>query len=226
MGTSIAQIAAADRPRERLDRLGPEVLTDVELLALVLRSGGRDLSALELATGLLAEYGGLEALSKVGAAELACKPHMGPAKASSLRACYELARRLMADAPASRPQLREPADAVSLVRPYLETSDRERCAVIILSKSHKVLRIESLTVGTPDRCLLCVRDVLATVLRFGGASFVLAHNHPSGDARPSPEDRRITNELTTAATAVGLKMLDHVVIAGKQWWAHSLESDT
>lgn len=213
----MAQIAAPDRPRERLDRLGPGVLTDAELLALVLRNGGRDASAVELATELLAEHAGLQGLSRLSAAELSRHREMGPAKASSMAACFEMARRLAAELPLGRLCLREPGDAVALVRPYLEPPDRERCVVIILNDGHRVLRVEPLTVGTVNRCLVCTRDVLSVVLRHGGTAFVLAHNHPSGRTEASREDLRVTEEISSAAASVGLDMIDHIILAGTKW---------
>lgn len=213
----IAQIAEPDRPRERLDRLGAAQLTDAELVALVLRSGGPGVNAVALAQDLLAGHGGLTGLARAPVGELAQQRQMGPAKAAGLKAALELARRLEGAAAEARVSIREAADVVAVARPHLHADGREQSLAVILDVRHRVLRVERLTVGTDARCLISARDVLSAVLRAGGAAFALVHSHPSGDPRPSPEDVSMTRELRAAAAAVGLEMLDHLIIAGSRW---------
>lgn len=217
MTVPIAQIAERDRPRERLDRLGPRGLTDAELVALVIRSGGPGCSSLGLAQELLAERGGLASLANGNLGHLASKHAMGPAKASALVASFELGRRASASPVPATTRVRDAGDIVAIVKPSISDPTREESFVVVLSASHRVLRVDSLTVGTESRCLLDTRDVLAVVLRHGGAAFALAHTHPSGDASPSAEDLATTRALAQAAGTVGLEMLDHLILTGAKW---------
>lgn len=217
MPVQIADIRVADRPRERLDRLGPALLTDAELVALILRSGGSDTSAIALAQRLLATHGGITGLSEKGREELVHERLVGPAKASSLAAAFELGRRVSSQAAPEATRVRGAEDVVAVVRPHLRETGREESFVIVLDPRRRVLRVARLTVGTDDRCLLSTRDVLQTVLTERGAAFALVHTHPSGDPRPSSEDVAVTRSLQTAAEAVGIEMLDHVIVAGRKW---------
>ncbi|MGH2699315.1 MAG: JAB domain-containing protein [Actinomycetota bacterium] len=217
MMVSIAQIAAQDRPRERLDRLGPRALTDSELVALVVRSGGSGCSALTLAQELLAHYGGLGALAEGELHELAAGRAMGPAKAASLVAAFELGRRAADRTESSTTRIRDAADLAAVARRSVIDPAREESFVVVLSAANRVLRVEPLTTGTDSRCLLESRDVLAAVLRYGGAAFALVHTHPSGETRPSRQDRATTEELGRAAEVVGLAMIDHIILAGTRW---------
>lgn len=217
MAVQIAHLQAADRPRERLDRLGAGSLTDAELVALILRSGGRDTSAIALAEGLLAEHGGISGLARKAPNELCHERLMGPAKASALVAGFELARRLQLQPSVEARAVRGPEDIVALAKAHLHRQDREECLVVVLDPRKRVLRVECLTVGTDDRCLLSPRDVLRAVLKHQGAALALVHTHPSGDPRPSSEDIVATRGLQTASEAVGVELIDHVVIAGRRW---------
>lgn len=217
MTVTIAQITERDRPRERLDRLGPRALTDAELVALVLRTGARGRNALELAHELLAEHGGPGPLAETGLRDLAAVHAVGVAKASSLVAAFELGRRgAAAEAPSSL-RIRDAGDIAAATRQSITDPAREESFVVVLNAAYRVLRIEPIGRGSESRCPLDPRDVLATVLRFRGAAFALVHTHPSGDASPSPEDVAITRALAGAAEAVGLVMLDHVILAGPKW---------
>ncbi|HZJ51399.1 MAG TPA: DNA repair protein RadC, partial [Actinomycetota bacterium] len=208
MTVSMAQIAERDRPRERLDRLGPVALTDAELVALVLRSGAPGRNALELAHELLADHGGLGSLAGRGLPHLAETHAIGPAKASSLMAAFELGRRAAAVEIPSAARLRDAGDIAAVVRRSITDPGREESFVVVLNASHRVLRIEPISKGTESRCLLDAKEVLTMVLRCGGSAFALVHTHPSGDPSPSPEDLAFTRALAGAADAVGLVMLD------------------
>jgi len=217
MTVSIAQIAEQDRPRECLDRLGPRALTDAELMALVLRSGAPGCNALTLGQALLAKYGGLAALAELDNQALAGARAMGPAKASSLVAAFELGRRAAELTGTTAVRIRDAGDLAAIARRNVTNPAREECFVVVLNASHRVLRVESLTIGTDNHCLLDCRDVLAAVLRHGGAAFALVHTHPSGEASPSPEDHAVTESLARAAEIVGLAMIDHIILAGTRW---------
>lgn len=215
MAVRIADLPASERPRERLARLGPGGLSDQELLALVIRSGSPGASAMDVGTELLGAWGSLNRLSAAGLDDLNGVPSLGSAKAAGLVAAFELGRRA-AFGPVPM-TIRRPEDLVALVQPLLAGRPQEEVVLVVTNTANRVLRTMPVTRGSTDRCLLIVRDVVSAVLRCGGAAFAVAHNHPSGDPTPSPEDRVVTQQLKDAAETVGLRFLDHIVVAGSEW---------
>lgn len=216
MAVRIADLPEPERPRERLVRVGPGALSDSELLALVLRTGGRGANAVELGAGLVSAWGSAFALASVRFEDLLRIPALGEAKAASLIAAFELGRRALAGSLLSE-TVTGPADLVALVRPLLAGKPYEEVLVVVLNSANKPMRTIPLSAGGADRCLVPVRDVLAAVLRNDGVAFALAHNHPSGDPTPSPEDIRVTREIEAGAAPVGLRFLDHVIVGGTEW---------
>jgi DNA repair protein RadC len=215
MSIRVTDLPEDDRPRERLWRKGAAALSDAELLALVLRQGRRGESALELAAGLLADYGGLDRLSTARAEELAARPGVGQAKAAALLAAFQLGRNLgSSPVPAT---VRRPDDLATFALRELAGLRRERVLVLVLDAGNRVQRVVALTDGSVDRSLLPVREVLNAVLRNDGVAFALAHNHPSGDLTPSPQDLRSTEAIALAAPIVGLRFLDHLIVTDSAW---------
>jgi DNA repair protein RadC len=210
-------IPAGQRPRERLVELGPESLADAELLAVLLGTGARGASALALAHALLAEYGGPPGLARALPEELARRPGVGPVKAARVAAAFGLGRRL--GGPLRGVVVSSTADVAEVVRPWLVDARRERVVLVVCDAGLRVRRAFVLTEGASDECLLPVRDVLTAVLLHDGASFAVAHNHPSGGVRPSAADERVTGVLADGAEAVGLELLAHLVVAGRSWRA-------
>lgn len=211
----MATIPSQQRPRERLLALGPEALADAELLAVLLGTGRHGRSALDLGHELLAEYGGPGALAAALPAELARRAGIGPAKAARVVAAFGLARRM--NSPVPRLQLRDNASIAAAVRPWLADARRERLVVVVCDTALRVRRAFVVTEGAADRCLVPVREILTAVLLYDGAGFAVAHNHPSGDVRPSAADEEVTASLRLAADAVGLDFLGHLVVGGDQW---------
>jgi DNA repair protein RadC len=216
MKVRIEDLPGHDRPRERLWRVGPEALADRELLAILLRTGTRDRNALVLAEALLAQVGGVEGLARTAPDELVRLAGVGAAKASSVLAALELARRIARHrrAPAA---VRRPADLAALVVPELSRRARERVLVVVLDRGQRPTRVVPISIGSVDRSLLPVREVLHAVLRCDGVAFALAHNHPAGDPSPSPEDLAATRRVHEAAALVGLRLVDHLIVGDGSW---------
>ncbi len=212
---TMAAIPTDQRPRERLLALGHEALADAELVAVMLGTGGRGRSALDLAHDLLTDHGGPSGLAGVDPAEIAREPGIGPAKAARLAAAFSLAARV--GSPGPRVQLRDTAEIAEVVRPWLASARRERVVVIVCDTALRVRRAFVITEGSSDQCLVPVREILTAVLLHDGAAFAVAHNHPSGDVVPSEADQRVTTALRLAADAVGLDFLGHLVIGGDRW---------
>lgn len=206
---------AGDQPCERLLRLGVSALSDAELVALVagIEAQGRD----DVAVGheLILACGGLRGLAAAFPEELTRSLGIGPTGAARLIAAFELAARATA-APTTR-VVDSAAAIAELVSPVLARERREKVVVLVADAANRVLRLVPVATGGLDSSPLPVREVLQAVLRYDGRAFALAHNHPSGDPTPSRHDREATAAVSRAADAVGLRFLDHVVVAGSCW---------
>jgi DNA repair protein RadC len=199
-------------------RLGPDALSDRELLALVIRSGVRGQNVLDLAQSLLLDNAGLANLFAARPEELARRSGVGVAKAASVIAALHLGRRASV-APQGGLVLRGPSDVVSAARPALEGLRRERVVVLICDSANRLRTNVIVSEGSIDRSLVPLREILNAVLRHDGRAFAIAHNHPSGEVAPSAADVQATREVADAARIVGLRFLGHIVIAGQAWEA-------
>lgn len=215
MPVRVHDIPEDDRPRERLLRRGAEALSDRELLAIVLRNGRRGESAIELATALISEYGGLSGLASARPEELARRPGVGPAKAAAVVAALRLGR--LADRLDEPTVLRSAEDVAAVAMRELAGARRERVIVLVCDAANHLRHVVHVAEGAIDRSSFPVREILNAVLRHDGKAFAVAHNHPSGKAQPGDVDREATARLTAAAKAVGLRFLDHVVVADSCW---------
>ncbi|MBC7347551.1 MAG: DNA repair protein RadC [Clostridia bacterium] len=200
------------RPRERLAAGGPEALSSAELLAIILRTGWREESALALAQRLLARPRGLRYLAEAGYAELAALKGMGPAKAAQVKAAVELGRRLAQAGQAARTVIRSPLDVAALFMEEMRYLDREHFRVLLLNTKNQVLAQEKVSVGSINSSIVHPREVFKRAIKESAAALILVHNHPSGDPAPSREDLEVTKRLMEAGKILGIAVLDHVII--------------
>lgn len=212
--TRILDLPADQRPRERLLRLGPQALTDAELVAVLLSAGRHGESALRLADRLLQSVGGVPGLARMHPEQLAMVHGVGPAKVARLVAALALPARRD---PIGEVKVTGPADLVPLLRPLLSGLRHERTAIVICDRRLRVRKVTAVAEGASDGAPLPVRDMLSTVLRNDGFAFAVGHNHPSGDPKPSPADRNATMRLQVAADAAGLRFLSHLVLTDDDW---------
>ena len=210
----LADQPAAERPRERLRRLGAGALSDAELVGLLLGAGVRGRSAVELGATLLARHGGIAGLQRLTVTELSRTPGLGAAKATTLLAALELAARSVGP---SADVIRGSDDVARAGAAVLRGLPRERLAVLAVDSGGRLLHTAVVALGTSDRVPVEVRDVLHAVIREDGVAFALVHNHPSGDPTPSAEDVETTRRIAVGARAAGLRLLDHVVVADDRW---------
>lgn len=205
------------RPREAIERQGIEHVSDVALLAVLLRSGSAGMNVVALAEEILRHYGNLTALARAPEAELAGNKRfkgLGKVKAQTLKAALELARRLSDE---SRDEgecfVRSPSDAAAILREAARVLDHERFWTIHLDSRNRVKgQPQEVSKGILDASLVHPREVFKPAIQTGCAALVLVHNHPSGDPTPSAEDVRITRQIVQAGHIVGIKVLDHVVL--------------
>lgn len=198
-----------ERPREKLLARGAAALTPAELLAVLLGSGIRGASALDLGRTLLARAGGLNALL---AREVAAMPGLGPAKRARLGAALELARRCLGEELVAGAALTSPRESAAFLKAQLAHKPYEVFACLFLDNRHRVLAFEELFRGTLDGAAVHPREVVRASLKHNAAAVILAHNHPSGVAEPSAADRNITQQLRDALQLVGVRVLDHLVV--------------
>ncbi|MEV0588135.1 DNA repair protein RadC [Nonomuraea sp. NPDC050310] len=211
----VKDLPTGERPRERLLSHGPTALADRELLAVLIGSGFRGTSAVDLAAQVIAHCGDLTSLSRTDPHHLLAVPGIGPAKAARVAAAFTLVRRAAAEP--ERTRIRSTSDLAAVAAPLLRGHTRERLALVVCDPRGAVLRRTTLTEGASDHTLVPVRELVTTVLRSGGSSFGIAHNHPGGSLTPSPADLTATLRLVTAAETVGLHFLDHLIVTDTGW---------
>lgn len=208
----IREMPREERPRERLWRLGAEMLKTEELLAILLRTGIQGKSAVALAAELLRDYGqSLNALAKANQAELARKKGVGRIKAIQLKAAFELARRMVAER-CDREPITAPEDAAARLREEFRAEDREVFRVLLLDTKNRLIRISKVSVGTVNASLVEPREVFKEAITHSATAVILAHNHPSGDPTPSSEDVAITKRLVKAGELLNITVQDHIIV--------------
>lgn len=209
---TVKEMPEDERPRERLARVGPQALSSAELLAIILRTGVKGENVVTMASRLLATHSGLAGLARMELAQLGQEHGLGPAKAAQLLAALELGRRLMAEAPEERFQIRAPGDAANILIPIIGHQEQEHFVVLYLDTRNRVTDREILYKGSLNTSLVRVAEVFRGAIRRNCAAIIVAHNHPSGDPSPSPEDVALTRRLVEAGKLVEVDVLDHVVV--------------
>lgn len=201
-----------ERPRERLMRLGARVMSNTELLAIMMRTGVGGENVLRLAERLLAHFAGLPGIARASITELQTVNGIGPAKAVEIKAALELGRRLMASAPEERPRVTSPADAANLLMSEMMLLEQEHLRVVLLDTRNHVLRVGNVYTGSLNTSVVRVGEVFRSAIKENAAAIIVAHNHPSGDPSPSPEDIHVTRQLRQAGTLLDIELLDHIII--------------
>ena len=203
---------SSERPREKLLERGAQALSDAELLALLLGSGSRGRSAVELARALLTEFGSLRELLNADRPRWLGQHGIGPARYAALQAAVELARRYFREAMRIGPALDAPDAARAFLLAQLRDRPYEVFCCLYLDKRHRLIRFEELFRGTIDGAGVHPREVLRQTLLHNAAAVILAHNHPSGVLEPSQADEFITRRLREALALVDVRVLDHIIV--------------
>lgn len=208
----------ADRPRERLYRLGPSALTQAELLAILITTGTPGRGALDVAGDLLAASGAtLGGIARRPIAELARTVGVGAVKAARVAAALELGRRLQEEGRGDRPRINSPADVYRWFAPRMADLAAEEFHVLALDSQSAVLRDLLITRGILNSSLVHPREVFRGAIAEAAAGIIVAHNHPSGDPTPSADDRAVTRQLVEAGRIIDLPVYDHIIIGNGRY---------
>jgi DNA repair protein RadC len=203
-----------ERPREKLLRQGASVLSDGELLALLIRSGTGKETAIDLGRRILTEQRSLRNIAGMSANELMRIHGIGEAKAVELLAAFELGRRVQGAKLEDRTTIRSPEDVFRVLQPRLRDLKKEVFYVLLLDSKNGLQREQEVTSGTLNASLVHPREVFKPAIDFLAASVIVVHNHPSGNPEPSAEDKEITKQLVEAGKILGIPLHDHIIIAG------------
>jgi len=213
----ISDLHEADRPRERLAALGPQALTNAELIAILLRVGVKGENAVLVGQRLLQSLGGLRGLHRVPFKQLMEQHGMGEAKASQIKAAIELGRRLTLESPEERLAINSPADAAALVQYDMSALEQEHLRVVLLDRRNRVLEIVEVYKGSVNSSQVRVGELFKEAIRANASAIIVTHNHPSGDPTPSPDDVAVTRAMVQAGKLLDIDVLDHLVIGQGKW---------
>lgn len=208
-------IPKIDRPREKLIQYGPEKLSNSELLALLLRSGNKDVNAIELAGKILKKFGAKE-LPNLNFKDLKKIPGLGPAKACEIVACFELGKRLLKD---KKAQIFLTPKEIWEELKDLKNHKKEHFVIFYLDSRNQEIKRETISIGSLNANLVHPREVFEPAVRNLTAQIILAHNHPSGDPEPSEDDLEITKRLVESGKILGIEVIDHIIVAKNDFFS-------
>ena len=212
-------VAPHDRPREKLERLGPTGLGDNELMAVVLGGGVRGHSALDLANRLIEHAGGLQGFTRLSVSALCHVAGIGRARAAQVIAAIELGRRTLVRDMVERPRLLTPREVAGYLLPEYGSSAVEQFGILMLDSKYRVIRIKLLSVGSLDSTVVHPREVFREAAAAAAACIIVFHNHPSGDATPSRDDVVLTARLVDAGEIMGIDVVDHLILADQTYYS-------
>ena len=217
---SIKEIPLNDRPREKMAANGAAVLTDAELIAILLRTGTAEKSAIDIASEMTADGGLYKRLAGITRLnELTNIKGLGQAKAATVLAALEIGRRIASAKPLEKIHLSCPQDVADFLMPRLRYAAKEQFVVILLNSKNKVIGTEVVSEGSLSSSIVHPREVYAPAILHHAAVIMVAHNHPSGDPKPSLEDEEVTRMLSRSGKVLGIPMIDHVIIGDGNYYS-------
>ena len=208
-----------ERPRERLVKFGAEKLSDAEVLAILLRVGSQDRTAIDLARYLLSEFGGFRGLDEKSISEICQVNGIGHAKAAQIKAAIELGKRLFLEEVKTKEKVESSDDVYRIVHPHLRNLGKEVFKILMLTTRNTIIEEKTIFEGSLTESVVSPREVIKEAVNHAAASVVFVHNHPSGNPEPSEEDKRVTRTLKSACEVVGINVLDHIIIGHKGYYS-------
>jgi len=213
-----------DRPREKLLKRGPGALSNSELMAILLRTGVRGVSAIDLARRILEKFGTFRNMSHTDMREWTEFKGLGPAKISQIMAALEIGRRFREDEVLSEKQkIASAGDLIGIIMPQMRDLKTEVFKVVYLNSNNRIIEISDAATGTVNQAMPIVREIIHAALQKFAAAIICVHNHPSANIAPSPEDKKFTGELYAAGKLMGIKMLDHIIIGDGRYFSFADE---
>ena len=209
---TIHDLPKSERPRERMQKFGPEVLSSQELLALILGKGVKGESVMVTAQRLFSTFGNVRKISEASLEELSGVKGIGLAKASQIKATFELSKRSKEEV-SKKNKVQTAKDVARLVSPELKDKKKEHFLILSLDSRNNLIKISNVSIGTINANLVHPREVFKEAIQSMAASIILVHNHPSGDPEPSEDDLGITKRLVEAGKIIGIDISDHIIIA-------------
>lgn len=213
----LSDIPEGERPRERFREIGATGMSQRELIAIILRSGTEGTHVLALADALLLKCGGLNGVARASLDELQQVHGIGLVKAIEIKAALELGKRALLSAQDSKPLVKNPADAAQLLMLHMGLLDKEEVHTMLLDARNRVMATPMIYRGSLNSASMRIGEVFRDAIRSNAASVIIAHNHPSGDPTPSPEDVNVTKTLAAAGKLLDIEVLDHIVIAHNRY---------
>lgn len=222
--TGIKSWPEDDRPREKLLKLGAGALSKSELLAILLRTGVAGNSAIDLARQMLDKFGTFRNMSHSDIRDWKEFKGLGPAKIAQIKAALEIGRRFREDEVISvKQKINAARDVVDIIRPQMRDLKTEVFKVVYLNSNHRIIDISDAATGTVNQAMPIVREIIHAALQKYAAAIICVHNHPSANITPSPEDKKFTGELSAAGKLMGIKVLDHIIIGGDNYFSFADE---
>ena len=215
--TAIKEWRNDERPRERLLQRGAGSLTDAELLAILIKTGTRGLSAFDVGRNLLLSYPTLADLASRDIGEIRAFRGMGLVKAITLAAAFEIGRRIQSEPFVQQQTVRSPQDVANIFIPRMRGLRKEQFHVLLLNSANKLFRETLVSEGSLNASIVHPREVFRVAVIESAASVIVLHNHPSGNTEPSTEDVEITRQLVEAGKVLGIPVHDHIIIAGESF---------
>jgi len=214
---TIHDLPISERPRERLQKLGVAALSAQEILALILGRGVAGESVMVTAQRLLSQFGNLKGIASASVEELAQIKGIGVAKASQIKAAFELANRLEGYLEAGEKQVvKTPEDVAGLVKSRLKGKKKEHFLALLLDTRNQLIKVAEISVGSLDSSIVHPREVFKEAISASAALLIFVHNHPSGDPEASEDDIKLTKRLAEVGEVMGIDVLDHIIVCDKQ----------
>lgn len=206
-----------ERPYEKLENFGAERLTDAELLAIIIKTGTKDETAVSLAQRILKSSEWVEDITEISLQELMKIKGVGRVKAIQIKAVLELGKRLVSFRKSNKLQIRNPQDVSDFLMEEMRFLKKEYVKALLLNTKNELIKIVDVAIGSLNASIIHPREVFSYAVKSGSASVILVHNHPSGDPTPSSEDILITKRLYEAGQILGIELLDHIIIGNKKY---------
>jgi DNA repair protein RadC len=216
---TVRDLPKPERPRERLQKLGPEALSSQELLALIISRGIPKKSVMTIAQELLVRFGNVKAIGQATLEELSQIKGIGLAKAAQIKACFELAKREDLETEEESFDIKNPEAVFKLISSSIKDKAKEHFKLILLNTRNKKIGISTVSIGTLTTSLVHPREVFKDAITHSAASVILAHNHPSGDPEPSEDDLKITKKLVESGKILGIEVIDHIIVGKNNFYS-------